>query len=150
VTSPLEEQAQAAVTDARHIVEELLGIDHAHPKQGTSALFEALWSAHEADPWCAHLRARPIQPAFLMLLPPLAWRCRPCLGEFAKAQRGTNLGLIEEFTCDHCRRYVRTQLTPTVVRQDLWTIILAVCHRCERLIMKQGGRVIEPRSDEPT
>ena len=144
-TDPLIEQAQAATTEARGMVAAALGLDTDRPTRGTSPLFEALWTAYAQAPRCEHLAARPVQPS-LLLLPEVAWRCRPCLRRWGEHRRalGLTYGPAEENTCDCCRRYTPSGLTPTIVRQDLWLFILSLCHRCAQAAIEQGAKEIAP------
>ncbi|GGX43197.1 hypothetical protein GCM10010515_07520 [Streptomyces fructofermentans] len=51
------------------------------------------------DNRCAHLRAVPLQPMFL-LMPTDLWRCRDCVAAYAA--NPLQLTDVEENTCDIC------------------------------------------------
>lgn len=137
MTDPVLDQARAATSEARDMMAAALGLDQHRPTRGTSPLFDELWEQYALAARCEHLHTRPVQP-WLLTLPWVMWLCRACGGEFSTQMRGTSLGPIEEFTCDRCRRYVRS-LTPTVIRQDFWTIFLSLCRRCEQHALNHGA-----------
>lgn len=148
MTAP--EQAEAAVRHARRNVATALGVPDEPSPRGVSALFEELWARHGDDPRCRHLDARPLQP-WNLFPASRVWRCGPCQGTWSAQQRATRaaglpiLDAVEEFTCDRCRRYVPADpLQPTVIRQDFWVIVCALCRRCTRAAQSAGAKVVTP------
>lgn len=132
------DQAHAATAEMRTLVAAALGID-SEPTEGTSQLFEEFWATYSTASRCPHLSARPIQPS-LLILPFPAWHCRPCAAAAGAQLRGAaGLGHLEEWTCDRCRRYTPSSLTPILVRQDLWLVVGSLCARCTRDAVRQGA-----------
>jgi hypothetical protein len=137
------DQIAAAVAETRAAVNAVFGLPaDQKPEHGTSPFVEQLLDilCVPEVPRCPHLAARPVQPA-VMSLPWLEWRCRPCCKTFSESMNGRSLGVVEEFTCDRCRRYVPSgPLTPAVLRQDMWVIIASLCKRCTALAEQHGGQ----------
>ncbi len=81
---------------------------------------------------CDHLRASPAQ-TWTMLLGLDNWHCTECWNylQYEIVGRRFSLGLTEEFTCDHCRRYV-SELQPLVVRISNVVLRGGMCRRCAR------------------
>lgn len=111
---------------------------------GQTPLRPSQWAIDFVDsrltlPRCRHLHARPVQPHMLTVWD-AEWLCRSCTVQRDEhrqraAARGAyiGLGVVEEGTCDGCRVYRGTEnLTPTVMRIDLWTVVCALCPGCER------------------
>lgn len=147
----LADQIAAATAETRTLMGRAIpGAEHA-PCKAQSA-----WSAEVLDrlctptaPRCRHLARRPIQPAFAFIWEG-HWRCRRCVQDHAQAehkamQNGTwrGLGSEEEGTCDRCRTEVGPNLlTATVLRTDMFVVQAAICPRCERTLVREGGRLL--------
>lgn len=80
---------------------------------------------------CGHLKAVQLQTWNLFLWDD-TWRCDECNLRFLESLwRGAfRLSLLEEYSCDFCRRYAPTSLTPVVMRIDIFVIQGAMCRRC--------------------
>jgi len=77
------------------------------------------------------------------------FRCQRCyeqdgLAQAAAARVGKmrTFGVIEEGTCDRCRTYVGgDKLTATIVRLNLWAIVMGLCSACIAKTQAEGGKV---------
>jgi hypothetical protein len=94
---------------------------------------------------CPHVRRRVVQPIFAYAWERV-WRCQRCdeahartTAEQMRAGTYRDLGLIEENTCDRCRRYVGGQLTMLVVRTGFMVL---VCTRCADDAQQGGAKEI--------
>ncbi|MFJ9372922.1 hypothetical protein [Streptomyces sp. NPDC101455] len=96
------DQIVAAQADARNMMKTTLGSDG--PTSGTSPVIERYLVRLPLDNRCAHLRAVPLQPMFL-LMPTDLWRCRDCVA--ASAANPLQLTDVEENTCGTSRGRVR-------------------------------------------
>ena len=143
MSDPFDDQAQAATAQARRNLHNALGLPDEPSPRGSSPLFDELFDRYATAPRCEHLMARPVQP-WTMALPWGEWYCNTCAPKFAAANRGKWLGDLEEFTCDRCRRYVSGELQVTIVRQDMWVIVLSMCRRCAAWATECGAREITP------
>lgn len=129
----LQDQIEAATAQARQRFATALGLPPDRYTRGSSPFLDEFLDRYMTPdtPRCAHLRARPIQPAYLAL-PFAAWRCQECMSALAAQRPRPRADEIEEYTCDRCRRYLPTEeLTPAVLRQDMWIVAASLCARCK-------------------
>ncbi|MGQ4432170.1 hypothetical protein [Streptomyces sp. SAS_260] len=139
MTDPTLDQIAAAQADARNMMKTTLGSDG--PTSGTSPIIERYLVRLPLDNRCAHLRAVPLQPMFL-LMPTDLWRCRDCVAAYAA--NPLQLTDVEENTCDNCRRHFPGQgasFTPFVFRQDLLMLQGSACDECTASFETKGVTV---------
>lgn len=103
----------------------------AEAEQVAQAIAEKLLPEHGPVATCGHLQADPMQ-IWNVQIAEGVWRCDECaMRHFERLQReGLWLGPIEEFTCDLCRRYISSELTPVVLRVDNLILRGGICTRC--------------------
>jgi hypothetical protein len=77
---------------------------------------------------CGHLGADPYQ-TWNTFIAVGDWRCNECFLYFAQNLPGS-LTPMEEHTCDLCRRFAPTTLSPLVMRIDFFVMRGAACSRC--------------------
>lgn len=92
---------------------------------------------------CDHLHAHPMQP-WNIFIAKRSWKCDQCWAYAVKdmmdgVRIGKNLGPVEEFTCDLCRRYSPNTLVPLLMRIDIFVMHGAVCQRCQVKYAVQPG-----------
>lgn len=144
-----DDQIGGAVAETRALIERSMpGIGAPHQGEMPG------WARQLTDrfftptcPRCLHLETNPLQPSFLFVWEGV-WRCRACVLRHAQAKRsemaqGTyaGLGVVEEHTCDRCRRRSDETLTAGVIRQDVWVINLGLCASCVEYTAAHGGRL---------
>ena len=151
LTTTLDEQIDAAVADTRSMVATALP----DTRNITPSMVMPPWVRDLLDQLtgprirrCAHLGRRPVQP-WLTSVSDGMWRCRPCASGHAVAEvdaiaHGRRiLDPVEEGTCDRCRRNVDPDaLTGAVIRAGLWVLVAALCGRCMRDAVSDGGHLV--------
>lgn len=148
MTDPFLDQIEAARADARRTVADALGIDENWKiPHSADSIAENMFDQLKGDRRCRHLIKVPAQPSYWGAL--AGWECKRCSIETAAARRRLGpkaavLGVVEEFTCDRCRRYTLRELEIVVCRLDFWTMILGCCPRCVQDFKAAGGKEVEP------
>ncbi|HKT05195.1 MAG TPA: hypothetical protein VJT31_37240 [Rugosimonospora sp.] len=140
-----DDQISAALAESRNMLHTAMPATRGiKPQRGTLPWVAALLDGLLADAArCAHLRARPVQP-WLIAVSERVWRCRSCMAKCAG--RPVYVDLVEEGSCDGCRRYAGLgRLTNTVIRQDFWILFLGLCARCTATVEAQGGHMLDVR-----
>ena len=102
---------------------------------GTTEWAKEVLDKHlELQKRCMHLRTRPAQ-TWNVLLDDGSFKCDECWAYFeAEIASGRfQLGLIEEFTCDRCRRYSNS-LQSLVLRISNFVLRGGLCQRCTKEI----------------
>lgn len=81
---------------------------------------------------CTHLSESPIQ-TWNMQLGELEWLCDQCWADYLGVVRteGPQLSIVEDLTCDMCRRYCRS-LEPLVLRLSQFVLMGGLCRRCAK------------------
>ena len=108
------------------------GVPMLAPESESIALkfLDSLTPPQNAQPSCDHLVVDPFQ-TWNVLIADGRWRCDQCNAYFHQSvQEGFNLGELEEFTCDVCRRYTPMTLGPMVLRVGIFVMTGGVCGRC--------------------
>ncbi len=77
---------------------------------------------------CDHLAAEPYQ-TWNTFIAVGDWRCNECYTYFERKLPGS-LAPMEDYTCDLCRRFAPTSLSPLVFRLDFFVMRGAACSRC--------------------
>jgi hypothetical protein len=150
MTPAIDDQVAAAVAQARRGFDQALGLPPDRQTRSSYTAFgDELWHRYAKDPRCQHLQARPIQPSYWTA--PTGWLCARCVQSAAQARRALGpgampLGHFEEFTCDRCRRYSRSELIPAVIRQDLWVMSFGFCQRCADDFVAEGAQLSDGAS----
>ncbi len=73
---------------------------------------------------CGHLLPDAPQPAFVALWDPSRICCLACISRLPEPDQ------IEAHSCDLCRRYLRGQITPSVVQVGPVLLFVGVCPTC--------------------
>lgn len=149
MTDPLDDQIDAATRESRAQTNKALGLppDYTATANANKAPLEELFEQYRHDRRCEHLRARSVQPAHWTAL--TGWMCKPCIVAAWGARQAIGpdvavLGLVEESTCDRCRRYISSGLKSVIVRLDFWMMYLGCCRRCADVFHASGGAEITP------
>jgi hypothetical protein len=143
---PIEDQVDAATTEVREKTEKALGITTPPQTTRTSeTIIEELLDRYLDDQRCQHLDDIEIQPSYWAA--GYGWMCTNCTQKQAQKRHalGPNvpvLGLVEEHTCDRCRRYAPSQLQPVVARYNYMVFNLGCCRRCMKDFQNAGGVTI--------
>ena len=146
MSAGLQDQMAAAQRETREMLAGALGLPvEMLRRHASSPLIAELLDPHLTPDArrCVHLRTAPVQPWIRVAFEGV-WRCRRCSdasGAAHLAPDAPGLGVLEEHTCDRCRRYTARPLTPLIVRADIFTVILAVCGRCQSSALAAGAEL---------
>ncbi|WP_458691255.1 hypothetical protein [Nocardia tengchongensis] len=85
---------------------------------------------------CHHLISEPVQ-TWCKLLGDNRWHCQECWGDVLLLIRSGEfcLPLVEDFTCDYCRRYCR-ELSPIRMRVGIHLLQGGLCTKCKQKVTR--------------
>ncbi|MGH1561448.1 hypothetical protein [Mumia sp. DW29H23] len=97
---------------------------------------------------CPHLQEAPMQ-TWSCTIAEGVWRCEQCLAYHQQEllAHGSQLGTLEEHTCDLCRRYAPSSLVPLVLRVNHCVMYGGACSRCMERHSEQFEEAVQHDED---